>query len=464
MSLTMDPSIFKAYDIRGLAGSELDVVGARRIGKSLAARYHPKQVLIGKDMRTTSDGLEDGLIDGLLSAGVSVTRIGLCSTPMFNFAVGSAAGAYDLGVMVTASHNPAAYNGFKIVQGDCLPVGQGNGMEALRDLACSERPLLDQEKRGSVQDDPTVLKRYLEHIISLAALPKKLPSFRIAADAGNGMNGIVLPKLRAKLSGVEMLELFWDLDGSFPNHEANPLKTETLALLRKSVTKHRCAFGVAFDGDGDRVGFVDEQGTPIPGDILTAVLASEVMRAKGAGLILYDVRSSWSVPESVEEQGGTAEMCRVGHAPIKRQMRERKALFAGELSMHLYFSDLWNCESGDLAVLLMIKMLTREDKPLSQLWKPFRRYAHSEELNFTVSDPQSIIDKLDAHYANQPTLRSDLDGLRLEFRSAMEPELDWWFNVRSSNTEPLLRLNVEARTEEKMQQKKEELVKLIQAA
>ncbi len=462
VAISMDPSIFKAYDIRGLAGEQLDAASARRIGKSLAERYHPKQVLVGKDMRTSSDELENGLVEGLVSAGVSVTKIGLCSTPMFNFAVGSAAGIYDLGVMVTASHNPAEYNGFKIVQGDCLPVGQGSGMEELRDLACGERPLLDQEKRGSVQEDPTVLKRYLERILALAALPKKLSALRIAADAGNGMNSIVLPKLRAKLSGVEMLELFWDLDGSFPNHEANPLKTETLAQLRKKVIKNGCAFGVAFYGDGDRVGFVDETGTPIPGDLMTALLAGELMRTKGAGLILYDVRSSWSVPESVAEQGGTSEMCRVGHALIKRQMRERQALFAGELSMHFYFSDLWNCESGDLALLLLLKMLVREGKPLSQLWKPLHRYAHAEERNFTVNEPLAVIAKLDAHYANQPTLRSDLDGLRLEFRSSMEPELDWWFNVRPSNTEPLLRLNVEARSEEEMRRHQKELSSIIE--
>jgi phosphomannomutase len=290
----------------------------------------------------------------------------------------------------------------------------------------------------------------------MAKIPKSFPNWQIAVDAGNGMDGLVLPKLHKRLPGIETIQLYWDPDGTFPNHEANPLKVETLKDLQKSVKRNQCVFGAAFDGDGDRVGFVDEEGTPIPGDMLTALFAQELLRERGGGKILYDLRSSWSVPEVIREAGGEPIMCRVGHAHIKKQMREEGALFGGELSMHFYFSDLWNCESGDFAMLLLLKILVREQKPLSAIWKPLRRYAHSGEINFTVKDPQTILSALQDRYQGEASDVSHLDGLRMEFG-------DWWFNVRPSNTEPLLRLNLEARTVEEMEKRKEEVSALIHA-
>ncbi len=456
-------SIFKSYDIRGRAPEEIDVAGARRIAKTIAYLEHPARVVIGRDMRATSSDLEEALIDGFLSAGVSVARIGLCTTPMFNFAIGEAEGAYDLGVMVTASHNPGAYNGFKITRKDNLPIGQGSGMEELRDFACSEQALLDAPERGSVAQDDLLMERYVERVLRNTALPDELPLMSIAVDAGNGMEGIVLPRIRSRLRGISLLELFWDPDGSFPNHEANPLKTETLDELKKTVLRDGCAFGVAFDGDADRVGFVDEKGDVIPGDILTALFAKEVLQERGAGTVLYDLRSSWSVQEVIRELGGVPVMSRVGHAHIKRQMRDAGALFAGELSMHFYFQDFWNCESSDFAMLCLLKILLREQKPLSEIWRPLQRYVHSGEINFSVHDQRRVMADIEERYGEAAVDVSHLDGLRMEFRPFGQPEEDWWFNIRASNTEPLLRLNLEARTVKAMERHKEELSLLIQS-
>ncbi len=452
----MNPSIFKAYDIRGRSPEDLDASDALRIGKAIGIRFAPKRVVVGRDMRGTSPMLEDALVEGLRSQGAEVVRIGLCSTPMFNYAIAEANGGYDLGVMVTASHNPAQDNGMKITLGDNLPVGMGSGMESLRDLALADMPMPDAAVRGGESEDPDVLERYVEAMWNFSGLSGDFENWRISIDAGNGMDGHVLPKLARKLKHADIRELYWPLDGTFPNHEANPLKVETLEDLIADVKKSNAAFGVAFDGDGDRVGFVDETGTPIPGDILTALFAQEILKDKPGGLILYDLRSSWSVREAVEEAGGKAKMCKVGHANIKRQMREEGAVFAGELSMHFYFQELKGCESGDLAMLLLIRLLQREKKKLSQIWKPLLRYAHSGEINFKVADPKAKIEEISSKYAASAKDVSTLDGVRIEFE-------DWWFNLRASNTEPLLRLNLEAKTTEEMERHKEELAALIGA-
>lgn len=473
LNLPMTPSIFKSYDIRGLSPEEIDVSVAKRLGETLASIYKPKHVLVGHDMRTTSPDLEMALIEGLTSMGVSITRIGLCSTPMFYFAVGQGNGKYDLGVMVTASHNPAKYNGFKLVKGDCQPIGQGSGMEEIRDLACSDKDLASPSSSrtesyavrdlaaGRVASDPGVRERYLDHIFKLANLPSNIPAWSLAIDAGNGMNGYILPEFVKRLPSLNVHPLYWDLDGSFPNHEANPLNLETLHDAQRLVKEKACAFGVVFDGDGDRVGFIDEEGTPVPGDMLTALFAQELLRERGSGRVLYDLRSSWSVPEAIEKSGGEAGMCRVGHAHIKRQMRAEQAIFAGELSMHFYFANLWFAESSDYALLLMIKLLAREQKPLSHLWKPLQTYFHSGEINFHVKDQKAILKSLEDTYTKQATDVSTLDGLRFEFRDPKNPTQDWWFNVRASNTEPVLRLNLEAKSTEQMQKRKQEVTKLI---
>lgn len=448
----MNASIFKAYDIRGLSPGELGAAEAGRIGAALARLHRPKTVVVGHDMRVTSTELEQTLIQGLNAQGVNVVRIGLCTTPMFNFAVAESQGAYDMGVMVTASHNPAKYNGLKITKGDNTSIGQGSGMEELRDLACSDEPIPQGNSQGSVRDDNELLTRYLEAIWSRSKLEGGLHDWNIAIDAGNGMEGIVLPKLSKKL-GANIQELYWKPDGNFPNHEANPVKTETLEDLREIVLSKKCNFGAAFDGDADRVGFVDEIGEPIPGDILTALFAKAILAEQKGATILYDLRSSKSVREVIEEAGGKAEMCKVGHAGIKRQMRDTGAVFAGELSMHFYFSEFANCEASDYAMLLLIRLMLSENKPLSMIWKPLVRYSHSGEINFEVSDTKKALALVEEKYAKDAKDAKDLshlDGVRIDLGN-------WWFSLRASNTEPLIRLNLEADTKEEMEEKVHEI-------
>jgi phosphomannomutase len=450
----MNGTIFKAYDIRGLSPQELDASIAGRIGQAIGALHKPKRVVVGHDMRETSEALEQALIEGLRSQGVDVVLIGLCSTPMFNFTIASSAGAYDLGVMITASHNPKEYNGMKLALKDNLPIGLGSGLDEIRDLVIGDMPLPSAKKQGKIEEDTSVLDRYTDAMWDASGLDGDFTGWRIAADCGNGMNGITMPKIKAKLSAGDIYPLFWELDGSFPNHEANPMKTETLKDLQSMVLRRECQFGVAFDGDGDRVGFVDEEGEAIPGDIMTALLAEDILATKPGSTILYDGRSSRIVPESIEAAGGKAVMLeKLGHSNIKRQMRETGAAFAGELSMHYYFDFLNGCEATDLVFLMMIKRIKREEKRLSAIWKPYKKYFHSGELNFTVKDAKKIIGTVGDSYEGQGT-RSVTDGLRIDFGT-------WWFSLRASNTEPLLRLNLEAVTEEEMQSRLNELKTLI---
>lgn len=457
------PSIFKSYDIRGLSPEQIDSSCARRLGKVLARIYASKRVLIGRDMRATSPELEEALIDGLRASGVEITKIGLCSTPMFYATVGEPNVGYDFGVMVTASHNPTEYNGFKLVDGTCRPIGKGSGMEEIEEAFMADVPFLDGSSQtlSQIREDDGALDRYLDRVFALANLPNPLPEWTIAVDAGNGMGGLVMPGVRTRLPGMHVLPLYWDLDGRFPNHEANPIKHETLLDLQEMVKKNGCAFGVALDGDGDRIGFVDEQGEPIPGDMLTALFAIELLRTNPGATILYDVRSSWSVPEAIAEHGGVSVMCRVGHAHIKKQMREVGAKFAGELSMHFYFADFSYAEASEYAFLLLVKILIASGKPLSALRKDLQRYVHSGEINFSVTDVSVVMQSIDDAYGSRAAERLTIDGVRYEFRDPQHPENDWWFNVRASNTEPVLRLNLEARTNELMEAHREEIAALI---
>jgi phosphomannomutase len=456
-------SVFKAYDIRGLSPGALDHAFALRLGHCLAKEWNPKRVLVGRDMRETSDDLERGLIEGLTSQGVHVTRIGRCSTPMFNVSVGLGNGTYDLGVMVTASHNPAEYNGFKMVTGDVYPIGQGSGMEKLRERFEHSTFDIRHSTFGSVTDDPHALAAYLDRIAAIVD-PASVPTTTIAVDAGNGMAGAILPALQERLPQITMLPLYWEPDGSFPHHEANPLKTETLHDLSALVTKGRCAFGVAFDGDADRVGFVDEQGTSIPGDILTALFARELLKVHPGALVGYDLRSSWTTEEVIRAAGGHPEQTRVGHAFIKRQMRERGGVFAGELSMHFYFGDLWSVESTDLCLLLMLKIVGLSGQPLSTLWRPLVQYHKTEEINSEVSNREEVLKRIEDAYASRASNITRIDGVRMEFGVASDGTKGadaWWFSVRPSNTEPLMRLIVEAVSEHVMMEKRDELLKLI---
>ncbi len=457
----MSSSVFHAYDIRGLAPGEIHAAFSAQLARAIIQEFHPKTVLVGRDMRLTSVELEDALIEEFLAHGVNIVRIGLCSTPMFNVSVGLEQGAVDLGVMITASHNPGRYNGYKIVKGDMTPVGQGSGMEELEARFNANEPLSPGVARGEVRENAEALSRYVDHILMLAKVPADMPTMNVAIDAGNGMAGAVLPELLRRLPWLKATTLYLEPDGNFPNHEANPLKRETLKDLSERTTQTGCAIGVAFDGDADRIGFVDETGTPVPGDLVTAILAEEVLAAKPGSRILYDLRSSWAVPEAITRAGGVPEMCRVGHAFIKRQMREHGAAFAGEVSMHYYFQDIHNVESGDLVLLLMLMRLAKHGGSCSSLWKPLHTYAHSGELNFEVQDKAGVIARVKDAFLSRATSYSDLDGIRMEFRDAAHPENDWWFSVRLSNTEPLIRLNLESRSADVTQERVKELTSYI---
>ena len=459
-------SLFKAYDIRGLSPEAIDAAFAARLGAALVAAFSPTSVLVGKDMRQTSPALEDALVQALVARGVNVTRIGQCSTPLFNVSVGLGEGKYDLGVMVTASHNPAEYNGFKLVRGDVSPIGQGSGMETIRDLFLSDDALVAEASvaPGSVTERRDALEQYLDRVFSVVDTAA-LPAMTIAIDAGNGMAGVVLPAFMKRLSQMTFHTLYMDPDGTFPNHEANPLKTETLNDLSALVKREHCDLGVAFDGDADRVGFVDEKGVPIPGDFITAMLAKPMLALHPGARILYDLRSSWSTRNAIRDARGDAAMCRVGHAFIKRQMKEEGALFGGELSMHFYFQDLWNVESGDLATLLFLQLLAASGQSLSALWQPLQVYAKTEELNSHVNNADEALKRIEQEFESLASSVSHLDGIRMEFGVGEDgtPGPDaWWFSVRKSNTEPVVRLIVEAVSEDVMAEKRDQLLQLIQ--
>lgn len=440
----MNKAIFKSYDIRALCPSEFHPEDAERIARVLVAIYKPVRVLVGRDMRETSPAIEAALIRGLRASGVSVTRIGLCSTPLFNFAMNEVSDRYQLGVMVTASHNPAEYNGLKLVGPDHLQIGMGGGMELVRDRSVGDELFVDVTLSGEEGDDVNVLDRYLDNVFSLVGSNSLPVAGTIVVDAGNGMQGYVMPMLKKRLAPLTVEPLYWELDGRFPHHEANPLKADTLDALKARVVETEALCGFAFDGDADRIGIVDEKGEQIPGDLMMALLAQELGRMHPAMTMLYDLRSSKTVAEVVEAQGGVAKMFRVGSAHLKKGLRENNALFAGELSMHFYFDAFHGCESGDYVLLLILQLLGRTQKPLSVLWQDLRRYGHSGEQNYTVQKPALFLEALRARFeASHLGTISDLDGVRIDQWSGATD--DWWASIRSSNTEPLVRLNVETR-------------------
>lgn len=444
-------SIFKAYDIRGLSPGEITEEIAYCVGQAVVLETGAKLVVVGRDMRQTSVLLEVSLIEGIKSRGADVRTIGLTTTPMFYFAVAKDS-THEAGVMVTASHNPSAYNGFKMVRARAVPIGQGSGMEHIRDAVIAGR-LPSLEKTGLAQE-MDVLNEYVAFMNGLVS-SDSLSNMKIVIDAGNGMAGHTLPALLASYPSLQTEHLYFELDGRFPNHEANPLKIETLDKLRADVVSFGAAFGAAYDGDADRIGIVDERGEVVESSLLLALLAPVFLEKFPGAKVLYDVRCSKIVSEVIVEKGGTADMCRVGHAFIKKQLRESGAVMAGELSGHFYFKDFFGVESTDLVFLTVAALLTKTGKKLSELIAPLRKYAHSGEINFKVEDKQKVIAVIEEKYGKDALNIWREDGVRLDFK-------DWWVSLRSSNTEPLLRLVLEAQTGELMEEKKLEISKLIE--
>jgi phosphomannomutase len=444
----IDRSIFKAYDIRGTYPDQFNEDTAYRIARAYAQELKPKITVIGHDMRVSGPILVEPVVKGLIEGGSDVVNIGLTSTPMYYYAVNALKG--DAGMMITASHNPGQYNGFKMTGPQAIPSITYVSNDALYDLAESGNfaPVPTMGKR---LPDVCLLDEYVEAVIKTSGI-KTFGGLKIAVDTANGMGGLICPKL-FEGQDCEVYPLYWDIDGTFPNHEANPLKEETLAALKQTVLDKGANLGVAFDGDGDRVAFVDEKGHSIAGDMITALIAKELLKDHPGATILYDLRSSWAVKEEIEKAGGKALMCRVGHGLIKRQMREIGALFAGELSSHYYFSDFYVTDNGDLAMLKIIQLMEEEKIPLSEMVAPIMRYFHSPEINSKVADVNAKLAELKEDYGSKGRV-IELDGLTVEYD-------DWWFNVRPSQTEPLLRLNVEAKTKDMLDEKTDELLKII---
>ncbi len=434
--------IFKAYDIRGIYPSQLDESMAESIGRALVSFLKAKKVVIGRDMRPHSKPLFEAMARGITEQGADVIDVGMCSTPMSYYANGKL-GA-DGSVIITASHNPAEWNGMKLCRQQAIPISGATGIMDIERIVTQKSwgaPLAPKGKITAYDIAP----EYGRHICSFARLNRKL---KVVADFANAMGSFEIAGIRDLF---DVIPLYEKLDGTFPSHEANPLKTETLDALCAKVKETGADFGAGFDGDADRCGFVDDKGEIIPMDIFTALLARDIL-SNGPATILYDLRSSWAVKECIEENGGKAIMSRVGHAFIKAQMREYDAVFAGELSGHYYFKENYTTESQGLAMITLANLLCKTGKKVSELVAPLQKYAKSPERNFMVDDAKAVLAKIKTKYADGKAF--ELDGLSVEYK-------DWWFNVRTSNTEPLVRLNLEARTQAQLDQKLPELSKLI---
>lgn len=435
--------IFKAYDIRGIYGQDLDESIAYDIGRAFVDLVKPKAVAIGYDMRPHSPSIRDAIARGITTQGADVYDLGLCSTPMLYFGTGDL--QTDAGIMVTASHNPGEWNGVKLCRQNAIPISGATGIADIEQAVSNQTFQPPAATPGQIHDAP-ISAKYADAIRPFAALQRPV---KIAADMANGMGILEAEILHAFL---EIDPLFNTLDGSFPNHEANPLKGETYSALQSFMQEGNYDFGVAFDGDADRVGFTDEHGNIIPMDLITGLIACEILQHE-KGPVLYDLRSSHAIPERIAECGGTPHMSRVGHSFIKQQMRDAGAIFAGELSGHYYFRfDNVYAESAARAVLCIANIVSAANQPLSALIAPLQRYVPSGEINSRVQDPEAVLERLRSEFADGKQF--ELDGLSVEYP-------DWWFNVRLSNTEPLIRLNLEAPTREAMESHRDAVLAII---
>ncbi|MEZ5976117.1 MAG: phosphomannomutase/phosphoglucomutase [Planctomycetota bacterium] len=446
--------IFKAYDIRGVVPTQLNAELAQNIGNAFARLLGARTLLVGRDMRTHGPEIANAVIQGMLDAGANVIDIGLASTPMVYFAIGSQ--DVDGGLCVTASHNTGEYNGFKLCGAGARPISYANGIGDIERM-CAE-PYPGPALVPGVRSERNLLADYVRHVLSFADVQNPI---RLALDASNGMAGHTLPGILAGLPNVQADTLFMDPDGTFPNHEANPLKEENLDPVRERVRATGAAIGVGFDGDADRCCFVDETGATVPADLMTALLARDFLARNPGATVVYDLRSSWVVKEVIQAAGGKAVRDRVGHSFIKGTMRENGAIFAGELSGHFYFKDNFVCDSGVIAMVSALNLLSRSEnqgRSFSSLVQDLRRYHSTGEINFHVEDKEAAIADLRRRYAEGRI--DDLDGITVEFGGLGDGDW-WWFNVRQSNTEPLLRLNLEASSAALCAQKREELIALL---
>jgi phosphomannomutase len=439
--------IFKAYDVRGVVPDDLDEDVARRIGSAFAEWAATPRIAVGYDCRLSSPSLASAIHEGIAARDVDVVDLGLCSTDLLYFSSGS----LDVpGVMLTASHNPPQWNGLKFCLAGAKPVGQDTGLGEIRALA-EQAEYPPAASRGTVEGR-NMLEAYVEHVLSFIA-PSSIAPLTVVADTANGMGGLVVPPVMARLP-VSFVHLYPELDGTFPNHPADPIQPENQRDLKRTVLEHNADVGLAFDGDADRVFLVDERAEGVSGSEVTALVAQAMLKRYPGSPIVYNLICSWAVPEVILENGGTPVRTRVGHSFIKQVMAETGAVFGGEHSGHYYFRDNYRADSGLIAAVVVLEQLSKAGLPLSKLLEPFRRYKSSGEINTPVVDQQGAIEKIAAAFAEGRQDRTD--GLTVEFD-------DWWFNVRPSNTEPLLRLNVEAKTEELLKEGTQAVLDIIRA-
>jgi phosphomannomutase len=452
----IDESIFKAYDIRGVYPDSLNEDVARDIGRAFVAYLglSGSRVIVARDMRLSGEALETAFIEGVTQSGADVLDLGLVSTDALYFAVGHL--EEPGGAMITASHNPKEYNGFKLCREDAIALSGEHGISQIRDLIISGKLPELAEYPGSVEESD-ITDDYAKHCLSFINT-EGLRRLEIAVDAGNGVAGKMLPPIFEKLPFIDYVPMYFELDGSFPNHPPNPIEPENMKDLQERVKTEGADFGAAFDGDADRVFAVNEKGETISGDILAALVAKNVLEKEPGATILYSAVCSKALPELIESEGGRAIRTKAGHSIIKPLMRENNAAFGAEHSGHYYFRDNYFADSGIIAMLTVAELVARQDGPISELIAPIDHYVRSGEINLEVEDQEATLRQVEEHYAQRDDPRMDhLDGLTVDYG-------DWWFNLRPSNTEPLLRLNVEASDRETMERERDALLELIRSS
>jgi phosphomannomutase len=445
----MDESIFKSYDIRGIYPQQLNEDIAYKLGRALVEYLKPQTIAVGRDVRLSSESLARAIIKGIIEEGAEVIDIGLCSTDGLYFAVGNF--KYDGGVMITASHNPPEYNGMKVCKKDAVPLSGQEGLNKIKELVLKKNfPTVKKAGKITRRD---IDQDYTSHVLSFVDKGKLKP-FKIVIDAGNGIAGKIAPQVFRELP-CKVIPLFFDLDGTFPNHLPNPIVPENTVSLRDEILKQKADLGAIFDGDADRMFLMDEKGKLLGGDMVTALVAKNLLKKEKGATILYNLVCSKTVPEIIQKSGGRGIRTRVGHALIKPLMKKYNAIFGGEHSGHFYFRNNWFADSGLIALLVCLELISEENKPLSTLLASIDHYFRSGEINSQVVDIPGKLKEVEKRYAGSGKI-DHLDGLTIEFDT-------WWLSLRPSNTEPLLRLNIEATSEELLGQKKKEMLELIRS-
>ena len=444
----LNPDIFKAYDVRGVYGEDLSEEAVYRIGRATALYLNVPEIAVCRDMRVSSPQLAAAAIKGITDQGVNVIDCGLTTTDELYFIVGNY--NYPAGIIITATHNPKQYNGIKFCRAQAYPISLDTGLADIRDLAI-EGNFPEAAHKGSVTHRDAT-DDYVKHALSFIDVSKIRP-LKVVVDASNGMAGMVMPRVFEHLP-AHLYPLYFELDGTFPNHSPSPIEPENLVALQKKVLEVGADFGAAFDGDADRMFPVDEKGNIEDGSMVMLLVSNSILRKYPGSTILYNLILSKSVPALIERDGGKAIRTRVGHSYIKAEMRKENAIFGGEHSGHFYFRDNWYADSGLIAFLLILELISIENKPLSELIKPLDTWVRSGEINTHVNDIQGKLKAVEEHFGKNALSVDHLDGVTIDYG-------DWWFNVRPSNTEPVLRLNVEAKTRPLMEQKRDEVVTFL---